>query len=181
MTETAAAPLPAPLIVTAQLPRELQSWLNMLRRQHFPPERNFLDAHVTLFHALPPSSVDEVRRLLARIAADFRAPPALLSGLMSLGRGTAFRIDSPDLLEIRGMIAARFHGALSAQDNHAPRLHVTVQNKVTTAEARALQVQLAAEFIPHDFAFTGLALHAYRGGPWEGLGQWSFRGRFTVI
>lgn len=167
---------PAPLIVTARLPGELQSWMTGLRARHFPPERNFLDAHVTLFHALPPSSVDEVRRLLARLTADFRAPPAILCGVMSLGRGTAFHIDSPDLQEIRGTIAARFHGALSAQDNHVPRLHVTVQNKVTSAEARALQAQLAEGFVPRDFSFTGLALHAYRGGPWEALGQWSFRG-----
>lgn len=150
--------------------------MNDLRRQHFPPERNFLDAHVTLFHALPPSAEDEAKRLLARLAADFRAPPALLSGVMSLGGGTAFRIDSPDLIDIRSTIAARFHGALSVQDGHVPRLHVTVQNKVQPAEARGLQMQLAEGFVPHEFCFIGLALHRYLGGPWETIGQWSFRG-----
>ena len=42
--------------------------------------------------------------------------------------------------------------------------------------ARALQAELAAAFRPRDFAFAGLALHAWRGGPWETLKRWSFRG-----
>ena len=43
-----------PFIVTAELPGEIFSWVDGLRRAHFPPERNHLSAHVTLFHALPP-------------------------------------------------------------------------------------------------------------------------------
>ena len=45
------------------------------------------------------------------------------------------------------------------------------------AQARALQGELAVGFAPRDFSFTGLALHHYRGGPWEAVGQWSFRKR----
>lgn len=95
---------------------------------------------------------------------------------MSLGRGTALRIDSPGMLDLRGQIADRFHGMLTAQDQGRPRLHVTVQNKVTLAEAIALQQVLSATFLPRRFGFAGLALHAYRGGPWEALGRWSFHG-----
>ena len=43
----------APLILTAELPPDLHRWATELRRAHFPPERNLLEAHVTLFHALP--------------------------------------------------------------------------------------------------------------------------------
>lgn len=162
--------------MTAELPPDLHAWCDGLRRAHFPVERNHLAAHVTLFHALPPSAEGEARSLLARLAAGHAPVSAELAAVMSLGRGTALRIDSPAMLDLRTQIADRFHGMLTAQDQGRPRLHVTVQNKVTLAEAMALQQSLSATFLPRPFAFAGLALHAYRGGPWEALGRWSFHG-----
>jgi len=95
---------------------------------------------------------------------------------MKLGKGTALRIDSPAMLALRDELADRFHGMLTPQDEHRPRLHVTIQNKVSIEEARALQGELAPLITPRAFAFRGLALYAYRGGPWEPLKRWSFRG-----
>lgn len=164
-----------PLIVTAELPPDLYSWATQLRTDHFPPERNFLKAHVTLFHALPPFLEGELRDLLARIAK--RKPvPANLDGVVSLGRGTALKLTSPAMLDLRDEIADHFKGMLTEQDRHRPRLHITVQNKVTLAEAIALQQALALRVEPREFAFRGLELHAYLGGPWELLGRWRFRG-----
>ena len=167
----------APFIVTAELPRPIHAWADGLRRAHFPPERNHLEAHVTLFHALAPSLLDELKPLLAQLAADHAAPAARITGLMDLGKGTALAIASPGMLAIREFIADRFHGALTTQDQHAPRLHITVQNKVTREAARALQSQLEEAEITRDFRFAGLGLHIYRGGPWEPLGRWTFRGK----
>lgn len=169
-------PHTAPLIVTATLPSDLQAWANRLRQAHYPPERNHLAAHVTLFHALPWRLEDEARHLLASLAASTPPVNAILSGVMDLGTGTALRIDSPDLLELRAEIADHFHGMIGAQDSHEPRLHVTVQNKVQRKLAWALQDELGAHFSPRAFAFAGLALHRYLGGPWESLGRWAFRG-----
>lgn len=168
-------PRTPPLIVTATLPPDLQSWADRLRRAHFPVERNHLAAHVTLFHALPGQVEDEARRLLARLAASIAPVEANLASVMDLGGGTAFRIESPDMLALRDEIAEHFHGMLTAQDSHRPRLHVTVQNKVVRDTARSLQQVLAGEFQPRRFAFAGLALHRYLGGSWEALGQWTFR------
>ena len=167
---------PAPLIVTAELPQALQSRADQLRRDHYPPERNQLPAHVTLFHALPPSCEEEVRELLA---AEARAAPvrARLAGVMNLGRGTALQIESAGMLALRERLAERFYGLLTPQDEHALRLHVTIQNKVAPSQARALQRQLSAGFQSREFAFAGLALHRYRGGPWELVRSWSFRGK----
>ena len=165
-----------PFILTAELPSDLAAWATDLRRQHFPPERNFLDAHVTLFHALPRFCEDELRDVLSRIASEYAPRKARLEGLMSLGRGTALRLSSPGLLDIRAQIAERFHGLLTAQDQHAPRLHVTIQNKVTPEEAKALQAELAPTLIRREFAFSGIALHIYRSGPWEFVRDWRFRG-----
>lgn len=167
----------SPLIVTAELPPDLHRWATALRRQHYPPERNMLEAHVTLFHALPPQIEDELRSLLARLAGEFAPLPARLDGVMSLGGGTALRIDSPAMLDLRAGIAEHFRGLLTAQDSHPPRLHVTVQNKVALGEASALQSELAAQLRPRDFAFPGLALFRYRGGPWEPVRRFAFRGR----
>jgi hypothetical protein len=165
----------APLIVTADLPEALQSRADQLRRLHYPPERNVLAAHLTLFHALPPSVEDELRDALA---AEARAKPipARLEGVMSLGRGTALRITSPAMIELRERLARRFHGLLGLQDAQVPRLHVTIQNEVSPHEAKVLMKRLIPEIEALDFAFTGLALHRYVGGPWETLKRWSFRG-----
>ncbi|HVL29354.1 MAG TPA: 2'-5' RNA ligase family protein, partial [Sphingomicrobium sp.] len=52
----------APLIVTAELAAPDLARLDGLRRLYYPPERNRLPAHLTMFRALPPSLEDEARR-----------------------------------------------------------------------------------------------------------------------
>jgi hypothetical protein len=166
----------SPFIVTAELPRDVLAWADGLRRAHFPPERNHLAAHVTLFHAFAPSLRDELKPLLIQLAAEFAPVPARVAGLMNLGRGTAIALESEGMLALRALIADRFHGALTAQDQHPPRLHITIQNKVTAADARALQQALAAQVGTRSFAFAGLGLHLYLGPQWEPVGTWPFRG-----
>ncbi len=95
---------------------------------------------------------------------------------MKLGKGTALAISSPGLLELRDELAKRFHGLLTPQDEHRPRLHATIQNKVSIEAAKALQAELGPQIKPRDFAFAGLSLSAYRGGPWEFIKTWRFRG-----
>lgn len=167
----------SPLIVTAALPPEIFSYANGLRTAHFPSERNHLSAHLTLFHALPPSVEPELRGLLADLAGDWPPLPASLDRVLSLGRGTALHVESPQLLALRDRIAERFAGCLTPQDNHRPRLHITIQNKVTSEEARNLQGSLSAVFIPRAFAIPAIEAHYYRGGPWQAAGRWSLRGR----
>ena len=167
---------PAPLVITAQLPAGVFAWADGLRRAHFPPERNKIRAHVTLFNSLPPSGEDEVRRLLARHSAA-PPPPAQITAIMPLGGGTAFAIESAALSAIHADLVESFHGVLTAQDGAQRKLHITIQNKVSGAEAKALQADLARDFRPRAFAFVALDLHRYRGGPWEDAGSWRFRGR----
>ncbi|GMM93977.1 2'-5' RNA ligase family protein [Qipengyuania sp. MTN3-11] len=165
------------LIVTALLPKDLHAFATRLRDAHFPPERNYLEAHVTLFHALPPQCEGEARSVLARLCAELAPVEAHLEGLMSLGGGTALKLASPGMLDLRDLIADHFHGMLTGQDQHRPRLHVTIQNKVSAREAKALQAELVGAIEPRQFRFRGLGLFRYRGGPWDHLGEWSFRGQ----
>ena len=163
------------LIVTAELAPADFAWLDALRRRHYPPERNQLRAHLTMFHALPPSAEAEIRRELKRHAAA-PAPRAAIAGLMNLGTGVAFRAVSDDLDAIRADLAAHCHGLLGAQDAAGWRPHITIQNKVKASAARALLADLEKGFRPRPVGISALALHRYLGGPWDSLAHYSFRG-----
>ncbi len=166
-----------PIIMTASMGQGDQAWANTLRRAHYPAERNVLDAHITLFHHLPGHCEAEVVERTRALAAEFVAPKAELTEVMHMGRGVAYRIHAPELMALREMVAEGLHGLLTAQDQGRPRLHITVQNKVEPAVARALHAELTAGFTPRPLVLSGLALHFYKGGPWEAIGHWPFRGR----
>jgi len=162
------------LIVTAEIAQGDFSWLEGLRRAHFPADRNQVPAHLTIFHALPPSAEAEIRARIARIIR--RSPPtATIAGLMDLGGGVAYRVVSPELDRIRDELADGLHGLLSAQDAGGWRPHVTIQNKVAPKVARALKESLERQFRPRPLAISGIGLHRYLGGPWEQLAGYPFR------
>jgi 2'-5' RNA ligase len=163
-----------PLIVTATFGDGDNGWLQELRRTHYPPERNRVPVHLTLFRQLPPSLEGELATRLARAAA---APPprAAIAGITNLGEGTAFRVESDDLEAILGELAEAFRGLLMPQDQAPWRPHVTIQNKVLPRDARALQRQLRATFEPRPLAIKALAAWHYLGGPWQPIRAWPFR------
>ncbi len=165
----------APLIVTALMGSADFAWADGMRRAHFPPERNHIPAHITLFHHLPPARRGEIARCLAGHCAG-PPPAAQLARVLFLGRGVAYGVDSPGLLAIRDDVADRFADDLTPQDRATPRLHITVQNKVAPDAARALHTALAAAFAPRPLAIAGLAVWAYLGGPWALLDRFAFRG-----
>lgn len=173
---TEAPPPPAPIIVSALFGDEDFAYLDGLRQAHFPPERNQLSAHLTLFHHLPPSAEREVR---TRLAEEARAapPPAELSGVMNLGRGVALRVKSVELEAVRHRLASGLAGLLTPQDAGGWRPHVTIQNKAAPDAVRELLADMAASFRPRLLKIAGLAAYHYRGGPWELISQHPFRGR----
>ena len=163
------------LIVTAEFGGEDQALFDRLRAAHYPTDRNVLHAHLTMFHALPPSAEGEVRARLAEVSRE--APPsARLHGLMDLGGGVALRIVSDELDAIREELADGLHGLLTAQDSGGWRPHVTIQNKVAPKVARALASSLEQGFRPGPLRISGLGLHRYLGGPWDTLAIYKFRG-----
>jgi hypothetical protein len=163
------------LIVTATFGDGDNGWLQELRRAHFPPERNQVPAHLTLFHHLPPAMAPELDRRLAAYAAA-PAPRAAITGVMDLGAGTALRVESEELEDIRYDLAEAFRGMLTPQDLAPWRPHITIQNKVDPKEAKRLQQQLRATFQPRPLALKGLASWRYLGGPWEPIRSHVFRG-----
>lgn len=164
----------APIVVTAIFGDGDNGWLQELRRSHYPPERNRVPAHLTLFRQLPPSLEAELSARLGRAAARPR-PKAWIAGIIDLGEGTALRVESEELSAIRDALAESLHGLLTPQDQSPWRPHVTVQNKVAPGEARALQRHLGLAMLPRPLAIRGLAAWRYLGGPWEPIRSWPFR------
>lgn len=162
------------LIVTAELAPADLAWLDGERKRYFPPERNQLSAHLTMFHALPPSCEEEARRELKKHTSG-PPPRATVAGLMNLGRGVAYRVVSDELEAIRRDIAHHFQGLLTAQDGQGWRPHVTIMNKAEPKAAKALLEALSATFQPRPLRIAGLGLHRYLGGPWERLVVTNFR------
>jgi 2'-5' RNA ligase len=164
-----------PLIVTLLLDDLAQQRFDRLRAAHFPPVRNHLAAHVTLFHALPGEQLDRVRDELAAVAA---RPPfdVAVTGVRFLGRGVALDLDAAELTALRARLAGAFDPWLTRQDRQWSRPHVTVQNKVAPDVARALHADLSASFAPESVTARGLGLWRYLGGPWAPEGEFDFAG-----
>jgi 2'-5' RNA ligase len=144
-----------------------QEHFDRLRALHFPPERNYLSAHLTLFHKLPGEREAEISAELREICQD-REPFTLAArGLRFLGQGVAYELSSPELLALRRELARSWELWLSAQDRQDFKPHITVQNKVSPDRARALQKELQASFTPFEIVGLGLSLWRYLDGPWE--------------
>ena len=166
---------PAPLVLTLKLDTISFERLNLSRQQHFPLKRNFLPAHVTLFHALPGNQESAIRQTLHALCQQTSKLSARFPKLRSLGGGVAIEIESPELIQVRNQLAQGWSGWLSAQDRQGYRPHVTIQNKVTSDEAHRLYEQLSQTWQPIEGSGEGLLLWHYRGGPWELAAEFEFK------
>jgi len=166
----------APLILTLALDADSFAFFDRLRRAHFPANRNFIDAHLTMFHALPGPALAEIVERLAAVAA--RTSPLALGvpGVKFMGYGTACEIESAALKSLRAELAGGWAEWLTPQDAQGWRPHVTVQNKVPSGTAKAVFAELRDGFEPFAATGTGLALWHYRGGPWEAAAEVPFSG-----
>lgn len=148
-------------ILTAQLDDESFAWLDSLRRQHFPRERNVLSAHLTMFHRLSPAQVER----LQMVALPTAALPIVFDTVTFLGFGNAIHVASPGLERLRAEAKAAIGAGLSRQDDQRWTPHVTIQNKAPAETARALHASLTQGFLERTGSVTGLQVWEYLGGP----------------
>jgi 2'-5' RNA ligase len=94
-----------------------------------------------------------------------------------LGRGVAINIDAPPFCALRHELSALWHVHLTRQDQQAFRPHVTIQNKVSPVEAKALYEDLKLDLTQQLGTFIGLSLWHYKNGPWQLAKQFSFSER----
>ncbi len=161
-------------VLTLRLDADSQAHFEGLRRRYFPPERNQIPAHLTLFHALPDGP--EIDEVLEREAEGLGTFPLAVTGVRSLGKGVAYKLASSVLGGLHTRLAAEFADHLTAQDRQRLQPHIVVQNKVTPAEARELLARLSAAFEPREVEACGFDLWRYLGGPWEHAATFSFPG-----
>lgn len=147
---------------------------NELRQKYFPAERNFLPAHITLFHHLPGDNLDEIEEVLKIVASRQYEFPLVFPDVKFLGRGTAVEIESTELVSLRVKLANRWSEYLTEQDKQKFVPHITVQNKVTPEEARPVFEQIKATWKPMRGKAVGLQLWHYRGGPWQIANEFAF-------
>jgi hypothetical protein len=165
---------PPPLVLTLEMDGESFAFFNELRARYYPPERNIVPAHVTLFYRLPGSRRREIKALLAQTASGQR-PFAIAAGdVRALERGVAVFLHSPQLHALRDALAVEWWPWLIDRDKAGFRPHVTIQINVSPAEARLTERALAALRMPRVDA-VGLHLWCYRDGPWEHEQLFRFR------
>lgn len=152
-------------ILTLRLDEASQDFFEKLRQAHFPPERNLIAAHLTLFHHLPESS--DVLVTVGQAAKALQVFPVEVTGLRSLGRGVAYTLSSPVLLELHRLLVSSLEEYLIPQDRQRFMPHVVVQNKVSGEAARGLLHDLKCGFSPWTAHAHGLDLWQYLGGPWQ--------------
>lgn len=156
-----------PLILTARIADIDLKPFELLRRQHFPPDRNFLQAHLTMFHRLPGERTYEIVDALSMTFGNTEPFQASVAGVRHLGAGVAFNIASPEFMRIHAGLKSLFLPWLGGQDMQKWQPHITVQNKVSRSAADALHRNLLSEFEPRSILVEGLELWRYLGGPWR--------------
>lgn len=166
----------APLLVTAELEPEAFARLDGLRRRYFPPERNVIPAHVSLFHHLPANERDAVEAAL-EVVTERPAPTLRFTRPRSLGRGMAVDVEAPGLAPVHLDLSRAFSEWLTPQDRQPFRPHVTLMNKASVEEAKAALVELGTSWSAFDSHAPALLLWRYLGGPWELVRRFPFTGR----
>lgn len=161
----------APLILTLRLDAESQVFFDRQRQLYFPAERNWLKAHLTLFHQLPDHA--NTRKYLK--AFTLEAFDIEVTGLQHLGAGVAYRVESQQLNALHKALSDYFKSDLIPQDRQPFRPHIVVQNKVTPEASKKLLTLLNNTFEPFKVKATGLELWTYLGGPWRHECSYGFK------
>lgn len=167
----------APVIITAQIEEADLLPFDALRSRHFPAKRNFLRAHLTMFHRLPFEDIENILIYVRSAMAGRSRILAKVSAVRHLGAGTAFTITSPDLMEIRSNLRAQLLPSLGPQDLQTWQPHITVQNGVPHTQADVLFEMLSEDFVPREIRIIGIDLWQYLEGPWALLESCLFSGR----
>jgi hypothetical protein len=160
-----------PYILTLGLDASSQDFFDKQRESYFPRERNYLKAHLTLFHQLPP--LPQTFAFLQQL--DVQPFDMQVVSLMKLGAGVAYRIESDGLMRVYQNIKQHFSPYLIPQDKQPFRPHITIQNKVAIPQAEALFNRLNEDFKPFIINGNALQLWTYLGGPWRYEHTFSFR------
>ncbi|KAK5113827.1 hypothetical protein LTR62_003211 [Meristemomyces frigidus] len=171
-------------ILTLQTDKPHHDRMTAWRKQYFPAQLNKLEAHLTLFHALPaskfPSSILPALRAIAASTPPF---PICARKPFRLRRGIALSIPRNEgAAKIQGVHRAllgqwRGEGWLSEQDSGGMRAHYTIMNKADD-EGQVLIAfeEVSRAFRPDEGRAEGLGLWRYERGFWRWEEGFAFTG-----
>ena len=156
-----------PLILTFKLDAFSQDRLDNWRQQYFPPARNHLKAHLTIYHQLPGQNIKEISKTLQAFVLTHSAIALRFSHLITRAGFVGVAIESPELIEARAKLSRLFGSTLRAQDKQPYRPHVTITNLGSPKEAEKCMADLEPVFSNWNARAEGLELFHYRNGPWD--------------
>lgn len=144
-----------------------------MRKKYFPPKLNKLDAHLTLFHALPGSKLeDEILPALQEVADSTSKFQLLASSPFKLRKGIAIGVPKShggdDARNVHTQLKSRWHDFLSDQDAGGFAAHYTIMNKVDDSKQvdQAFQ-DVEDQWRPCRGTVEGLSLWRYDRGYWQ--------------
>ena len=168
-------------IVTAWIHEDDLAYFHRARRKFFPGHRNYLSAHLTLFHYVRPGVRDRFIEVARRTITDqglTAARELAVKPPFSMGRGVAYGVEAAPLIALRQPLRDHFAPTLKQQDlNPWRKPHITVQNKVTKPEAERLARHLLRIWRPCSVRWVGLEFWRYDYGPWTLQERVEFGGR----
>jgi 2'-5' RNA ligase len=170
------------VIISLWLDDELQHYFSNLRSKYFPTSKNYLQGHISLFHALPSEELDFISNTVTELCkntsvfpvhCDRPRPPRNSSVV-------AISLKAVPLVSLRQDLLGTFSKNLEMIDQDLHRKfwpHATLVNKVTNEEA--IRVWEEVRTIPEEEQVRkgtakGLDMWFYRGGPWEHIRRVSF-------
>ncbi|KAG0648176.1 hypothetical protein D0Z07_5845 [Hyphodiscus hymeniophilus] len=168
-----------PLVLTLRLDAASETVLTELRARYFPKARNYLNAHITLFHALPSSAHTPMEKIISQIASRELRFTVGIKNPFPLGKkGVGINIASHKLRGLHEELMEEFakeRVVLTEQDQRKIRPHVTVQNKVGQDEAKRTLEELRESFEDRPGTAEGFTVWRYEeGGEWTHLKDFPF-------
>ena len=161
-----------PVVITLQLEEAAAAFFTEQRKAYFPAHINYLEAHLTLFHALPAEVIIKttLQNVCTRKAFDVQ-----VNGIKNIGRGVAYSVSSAELISLHRSLQKEWEAFLTGKDKQPLWPHITVQNKVTAFKALKLYQQLSAGFKTFSVKATGINTWYYLGGPWKQIEFFPFQ------
>jgi len=169
-------------VLTFLTDERLHRTMTELRKEYFPPKLNKLDAHLTLFHALPGSKLEETIIPHLEQTAASTAPFHIMAATpFKLTKGIAVGLPKSaggdDTRSFHAQLRRDWQDVLSEQDAGGFAAHYTVMNKVDDRSTvkRAFE-QVEDSFRACSGTVEGVTLWRYDRGNWEWFRDFKFEG-----
>lgn len=154
--------------------------ITKMREKYFPPRLNRLEAHLTLFHALPGSKLeDSIKPVLSEVSENTAPFPILAAKPFRLNKGIAIGVPKmkggDDARQVHTQLKHAWKEFLSRQDGGGFAAHYTIMNKVDDESVvqKALS-EVEAQWRGCRGTAEGLSLFLYERGNWVHVEDYRF-------